>query len=313
MPKAQPATEPIEHEEPETREAQVEELAPNLEEGFDPSLTEKPPPKAKPAPKAEPKKSREAEELRQLREDNARLRRESEEARSRLDSRGRGREKEEEPEEEDYGVDTRDLLGESAKADELDDEDFIEALSTKGPAAVEKAMAIRGFVRKEDVVKIAATIAGRMAKRSQAAFANDAAIMRDYPDLANEESELFVETGKEYRILIAQDPLLKKSPATLLAAAKVAKAKLDAAKASRGTRESDEDDDYPDFRERDAAEERKRRIRAQQGERSNGRSSFEGDEDAASIGPQARQVIAAFSRYGVTEESYRQQRRRRDA
>jgi hypothetical protein len=189
-------------------------------------------------------------------------------------------------------------------------DEFLDRLSKEGPRAVakvaEKIAAKAGYVRKADVEKIAAKIASEIVERKAGRMSADAKLVGQYPQLQDPKSELFQATATIYREMTDQDPELKKSPATLFAAARIAKAELKAA--GNGARGRDVDDEPGDYREdREDRESRRRRIDAQQGDIGRGRSTpYEGDDDP--MGPAQRDVLDLFARAGVDEKSYREER-----
>jgi len=212
-------------------------------------------------------------------------------------ARGRGTVTEEPDEDEPAPVDE--------EPEETPDE-FLDRLSKEGKGAIVKAVAKLGYLRKEDVAKVAAEVARGIVSNERGKLTADAKLVSQYPELRDEKSELFQTTAGIYRELIADNPELKTSPGTLFMAARAAKAELAAKpKPARGGND-DEPRDYREDREEDS---RRRRIDAQQGDTGRGRSTpYEGDDDP--IGPAQRDVLDLFAKAGVDEKSYRDQRSR---
>jgi hypothetical protein len=204
---------------------------------------------------------------------------------------------------EDPGEGADDDDGGEAPETPISPDDFLDELSKTGPAAIEKALGKRGFVRKEDVVKLATEIANNVVARERGKITSDARLVSEYPELRDEKSELFIETGKVYRELVAADPKLHKSPATLLLAAKYAKQELKLRDMRPKARDADEQP--PDYRETED-DDRTNRLKGQMGTTGRGHGAPREDDDE--IGPQARAVIEAMGRYGVDEKAFRAQR-----
>lgn len=230
---------------------------------------------------------------------------------------GGDRNTQEEPEEL---VDTQDLIPEVTGQDTVDKAIFedpdkwAEAIS-KGPAAIEAFVRKAGFVTAREAADIAAKVARRTVDVERGKMTTDAKIFNDFPELGDKDSELFKATAAELKELVAMDPSARNRPSTLYAAAKAAKAKLDAQRPQRRREAEDEDrydrfdDDDPDDRggrrdddpdERD----RRRRIDAQDG-RTRGRESR--DDGDSYLGPQAREVMSAL---GVDEKDFLEERRK---
>lgn len=192
--------------------------------------------------------------------------------------------------EDDY--DERDEEEDDEPADD-DPDKVLDEFSTKGVEALVKRgvltkKAARELIRKE-AEKIARQVVGMESKRLQ----SDAALLRAFPDLADESSALFKRTAEIFKADVARDPTLKKSSTALMLAARAAKAELEAE--ARAARRHDDEED------------RLHRIRRQSGDRSRGRTDFDDDDDG-DLGPEARELIARMSRYGVTEEKFKQSR-----
>jgi len=240
---------------------------------------------AVPAGAAKPEKP--TDELKQMREELAQLRRTNEQLAAserfwaqRAAAAGHAAD---EPEPEEQVDDFSDVLPDDDTPGAEDDspDKFVDDLSASGIKALEK----RGVLTKKEAAKmiaeISAKVASRIVAKTTRQIQTDADLFTEFPELKDESSPLFQETGKEYRALVAMDPALKKSPAALLMAARVAKAKL------------------APSRQDDA--ERRRRIEAQSGEpgRRPAHDGFEEDDDTLS--PRQRAIIAAM---GIKEDDY---------
>lgn len=245
------------------------------------------------------------------RADYARLERERDEARQSekfWSDRARGP-KETPVEEEEDGIETSDLIPKPAKvtgAAAVDDAIFsdpdkwLEAVS-KGPKAIEALIRKQGYVNAEQVADIAAKVARRTVDVERGKISTDNRLMTAFPDLADNKSELFRATAEEYQELVAFDPSAQKSPATLFAAAKAAKARLAAAKPAK----QDEDDEYGYDR---AESDRRSRVAAQDGTRG-GRQS-RGDEPDDTLGPQAKAIAKMM---GVSDAEFLAEKKKTDA
>jgi hypothetical protein len=111
--------------------------------------------------------------------------------------------------------------------DDLENPDtFVDKLSTEGVAAVDAALQRRGFVRKADVVKLAAATARRIVENTTQKLTRDQQLFERYPDLRDQHSPLFEATAKEYQSMIAEDPKLERSPVALAKAAELAALRL---------------------------------------------------------------------------------------
>lgn len=217
-----------------------------------------------------------------------------------------------EEEEQEEVVETDDLLEgipDGADSDELksaiynDPDKWAEAVS-KGPQAVEKFIRAKGFLTRSEAAEMAADIAAKVARRTvdveRQKMGSDAAIMRDFPDLGNPQSDLFKETASQVKKLVAMDPRARNSPATLYAAAEAAKARLEvkAAGTRRRSPEREEDDDVYDRFGGESEEDRRSRAAAQDGSRQRGR---EADDREDMLGPEARLVMKEM---GVSEADF---------
>lgn len=175
-----------------------------------------------------------------------------------------------------------------------DPDKVLDEFSTKGIDALVKRgvltkKAARELIRKE-AEKIARQVVGSESKKLQ----SDAELLRKFPDLGDEKSDLFRRTAEIYQAEVKRDPALKRSTAALMLSARAAKAEIDAEKRASKRDESEES--------------RLDRIRRQAGDSNRrGRADFE-DDDEGDIGPEAKELISRMSRYGVTEDNFRKSR-----
>jgi hypothetical protein len=216
---------------------------------------------------------------------------------------------EEEPAVEDDQGEFADLLATEEVKDEpdLDPDKFIDELTSKGASALDKVLAKHGaksgYVRKEEVVQLAAEVAKRIVSTERgkitidARLVSEAAELKEFGDLNDERSPLFRETQKLYREAVALDPKQGKRPSAVLLALRAAGANLRVGAKGR-RREQPEAD-----------EERTQRIRSQQGETGRGRKVD--PETDNEMGPEAKRVVDLFGAFGVTGEKYRAMQRRR--
>jgi len=170
---------------------------------------------------------------------------------------------------------------------------LLDEIGEKGIAALEK----RGVVTADKMRQVIAAVERRMEAKAAAIaegrvngakdqLTAEAKLLQEYPDLANDKSEFAVAVGREFAAMVAEDPSLKNSYGALRMAAKLVK------QTQGGT---------------SAAADRARRIDAQSPTRG---SRPAPDSEEIDITPEARMLIAAGARYGVTEESYRANARR---
>jgi len=131
---------------------------------------------------------------------------------------------------------------------------FIDDLSSKGV----EALTARGLMTREDAVNAAREETARIVReeleRERSVSRRDAAILAEYPDLANPKSALAMKTVEKLNELVDGDEEAAKTAPMLKAAARLAKLELDA--------------------EKGEGEGRERRLAAQGG---NGRSSGAGE------------------------------------
>jgi hypothetical protein len=169
-------------------------------------------------------------------------------------------------------------------------EKLVDDFAAKGVAALKS----RGFITAADAQKLAVEVAAKVSRemigRERQKITTDTQIMTEFPDLRDQNSDLFKETAKRYQRAVAMDPGAAKTPAALYLAAEAAREALKARKPAAPAR-----------REDDYEEEGDRRARAaSQDSRPRGRAEVDDQEDM--LGDEARQVIKQM---GITEEEYK--------
>lgn len=258
------------------------------------------------APGSPDKGGKGADETKALREEIAQLKRTNSElsvSERHWAELARGR-NEPEPvvEEEEDDLDADPELGDDDTPEKLVDE-----FSAKGIKALERRGLMTKKAAREMAEKIATKIVTEKLGQARAEMTQDQAIVGEFPELKDPESELFKATAKEFKSIVKLDPKLKDSPGALMMAARMAKLNLKPAKAA------DRDPDDPDFVDEDDdvdPRERRRleRVAAQSGDRGRRRTSDDGsDPDGAPvIGPETRQLLAAMK---ISPEDYEKSRR----
>lgn len=207
-------------------------------------------------------------------------------------------------------VETDDLIPQTGN-NEVDDAIFsdpdkwAEAIS-KGPKAIEAFVRKAGFVTGAEVASIAAKVAQRTVALEKTRMAGDSVIITEFPQLNDPKSELFIATTAEVRSMVKMDPNAAKSPATLLAAARIASLKL-AAKAPARRADPDDDDGDGDRYER-AEHEDDRRSRSDAQDTSRGRGRRESADDDSALGDQAKEVLRMMG--GITEADFIAERKK---
>ena len=198
-----------------------------------------------------------------------------------------------EPKKDDQPDELEALLA-SAGVDDDTAAGLLDDIGEKGVAALEK----RGVVTKAQLAKILGAVEKRMEAKAAALadtrvngakdqLSAEAKLLKDFPDLADDKSEFAIAVGREFAAMVADDPSLKNSYGALRAAARVvSQVKTDTAMS------------------------RTQRIAQQSPARGAKAASEFDDEGDIEITPEARQLIAMGSRYGVTEESFKAHARR---
>jgi len=166
-------------------------------------------------------------------------------------------------------------------------EKLVDEFAAEGVAALKK----RGFITAKDAQKLAADTAVRVAReligRERQKSASDTTIMGEFPELKDQNSELFKATAKIYQKAVAMDPGATKTPVALYLAAQAAKAGL------RTSRKAADDGDG------EAEEDRRERANAQDF-RSRGRGTVD-DDDGDMMGADAKAVAKAM---GLSNEEF---------
>lgn len=193
---------------------------------------------------------------------------------------------------EDDTPDGREFLDEDEPNPELADdtaEKLVNDFASTGVAALSK----RGFITKADAHKIAADVAVKVSRelisRERQKMSADEAIIKDFPELKDQDSDLFKETAKRYTKVLKMDPSAMKSPAAFYLAAESAKEFL------RGRQPRQDEDRDRGGRERE--EDRRDRANAQDG-RARGRSQVVDDD---MLGEEAKSIIKAM---GISEKEF---------
>jgi hypothetical protein len=195
---------------------------------------------------------------------------------------------------------------ELAAGDEPDDDDsevvddtpdkLVDEFSAKGVEALVKRgvltkKAAKELIRKE-AEKIARQVAGEVVGRAEGRAVRDSQLFGEFPELRDTKSELYTRTAEVYRQMVKDDPDARNSDRALARAAKEAKLMLRIEQLEKGGDRRGDDVD------------RGRRIDAQAGDR--GRSGGEFRDDK--LGPEEREVLKAFERFGTTEEDFLKER-----
>lgn len=212
-------------------------------------------------------------------------------------ARGNGARPEAQPEVDD-GPDPSEFIDEelpAAGAEEDTPAKFVDDLAAKGVEAITK----RGLVTRQEARRIATeaaiTVSRQLIGRERQAMTTDHVLSTEFPELKDQNSELFKETSVRYQKAVAMDPSAMKSPAALYLAAQAAKEALKSRAPRRGA-----DDDY-DGEERES--DRRQRASSQDGRpRSRPESSDSGDY----LGVEAQSIIKSF---GVSEAEFKEQQK----
>jgi hypothetical protein len=202
------------------------------------------------------------------------------------------------------GEDDEDAIPREDKADYDENEEssaFVDDLSATGIKALEKRGVLTKKAAKGMIEEISEKVARKIVGSARASMTQDAELVTQFPELRDDKSALFVETKRIFARNVARDPSLKKSPAALFMAAEQAKLELKIKggdNGGAGDGRSDED------------RERQRRIKEQSGDRGRRGGAEFTEEDDDTIGPQAREVLNAMSRFGVTDDDFKKERKR---
>lgn len=210
--------------------------------------------------------------------------------------------KEPEPADADEDVDTTGLVPAVTGNEDVDEaifenpEKWTDAI-TKGPKAIEAFMRKAGYINSKEVAEIAIKAARQVVTGTVQGMQSDAQIMADFPDMKNNgadgttPSELFKLARPIYQKLVAMNGG-KQSSALIYSAAAQAKAVLDAKAPKPKPADEDPYDRYDEQERRDRAD--------AQGAR-RGRSAPVEDDDAGSLGPEAKAICVQM---GIKEEDF---------
>ena len=163
--------------------------------------------------------------------------------------------------------------------DDEDPEKFVDNLASKGSKALDEYMAKRGYMPGDQVQKLLDQKLGAATAQAQLAA--------KYPDLEDENSELFKETQKDYQEMVSLDKRFANSPAAVKIAAKSAAARI---KASAEIAEAK--------KPKETEAERRTRIAAQQGDPGRrGGAEFE-DEAPGQLTDLQKHMLERFNAAG---------------
>lgn len=187
--------------------------------------------------------------------------------------------------------------------EELGDVDLVNEITENGVKGLDSLLTRLGVARLKDVdQRIVST-------RSQ--ITAESALMREYPDLEDDQSPFFKATATIYNSL-AQDPHMAKSPKLIATAARLAKAEM-ASRAGGGGRrrpaaatdaDEDLDDDIEDQDDLEVDDERADRVARQAGDRGRARQSRVADENLSDA---QKRIVAKFKAVGadISEDGYK--------
>ncbi len=150
--------------------------------------------------------------------------------------------------------------------------DLLDLIATKGAKGLKEYLKKEGYASKDEVDAIVNSKAKTMSEETQ--------LLRDYPDLANHDSEFFKATAAEYGQLKAQG--VPENLAMRMAARSTALSFLESGKAKTKQQRSDEE-------KQQREQERRARIAAQAGDRG-GRAAGE-DESDDEVTPAEQAII----------------------
>lgn len=182
------------------------------------------------------------------------------------------------------GKSTANETADEDEEEEKFDEDLVDVISSNDPKKVKTALRKLGFVSEKDVQK--------RITQTREQIAAETELFGAYPDLKDQDSELFTTTSKEYARLAKK---MGDSQQTLAIAAELAAAKIGYEAPAKGGRRRNDDDE----------EDRVQRVNSQQGSRGrNTRTRSEGPEEFSDA---QRSIIAKFQSAGssLTPEVYR--------
>jgi hypothetical protein len=180
--------------------------------------------------------------------------------------------------------------------------DLVEAVTAGDARALRQALAEMGFVSRKDMEKEIQTRIGQA--RTQ--ITEEAKLYGKYPDLQDEQSELFQKTREVY-LDLAKDPAMAKSSRLVETAARLAASELGMEERQPArSRRREEPPEVPeeDFDEEEA--ERVERVRSQEGSRGRPHAAAGRTQDE-DLSPMQRSIVARFRAAGanITEDGYR--------
>lgn len=111
-----------------------------------------------------------------------------------------------------------------------DAEGFTDLLAKNGPKVIDQYLRQKGFISKAEAEQIADQRANEIVEAKTRTVSAESRIEREFPDLSNAKSPLYLRTSELLQEMVSLDPNAAKSPASLYAAAKAAKAELEARK-----------------------------------------------------------------------------------
>jgi hypothetical protein len=179
--------------------------------------------------------------------------------------------------------------------------DLVEAITNGDAKQIKAAMRELGFVQKGEVSHEIDSKIGT----TKAQIVHEAKLYKEYPDLEDENSELFEKTKEVYTELVAKDKDLQKSPKLVEMAARIAQAELGKTAGKpkpKSKTEPDEDEDEPEFEA-----DRQERVRSQQGSRGRRTSDPQAGRDSEELTSQQKSIVEKFRAAGadINEDKYR--------
>jgi hypothetical protein len=271
-------------------EEEDDPLAPMADEGMRiedddplaPESKERPMPgKPEEKPKEDPALKTVLEELEQLKQRNRELAESERYWAARAKQGGKPEAPADEPDEDDLPA-VEDI--------DISPDAFLDELEKKGPKAILEVVKKAGFVPASEAKAMAERIADKRLQAERDRMQAEAKIFREFPDLADEQSDLYKETAKVFREMVEEDPALANSTAAFKSAARLAQRSLSGGAASKKEPAS--------LQERMLAESRRERV-AQQGFSRGVQSPGEDDDE---LTPTQKMIARNL---GVSEAEYR--------
>lgn len=195
--------------------------------------------------------------------------------------------------EEDDELDSAQFMDDDAADIPADDnaEKMVADIASEGVRAISKRGFVTGKQAQEIAIEAAKAVTKEMIGREVSKRTTDTAIMEKFPELRDQNSELFKETAARFKEAVAIDPKSAKNPGALFLAAKAAKESLERKNPSRGR-----DDDFED------EQDRRTRVRSQDS-RPSGRAEIDDDD---MLGNEAKAVIAGM---GISQDQFKTSRK----